>query len=105
MNIWTDREGNKLTPREFFSRWKQGIISISQYEQVKAQIRSTWLVVVGIICGLVISIINAQTLWWLCIVLLGALGNTMVQLISLIQRRNALKQFEHLLQGGTTNGY
>jgi len=49
---------------------------------------------VGVICGLVISIINWRNVWWLTIVLTGALFNTLIQLLGLLQKRNILKRFE-----------
>ncbi len=86
--------GETITGKEYLSRWKQGIQKVDIKYQTKIQIKSTMIIVVGILCGLVISAINFKTLWWLFIILLGALGNTVVQLIGLIQKKNLLDSLE-----------
>lgn len=65
-------------------------------QQVKVQIKSTWITITGLIAGIVISCFNIKSLWWLCLILLGGLGNTIVQMLSLYQRKFALKKFESL---------
>ena len=86
--------GETITGKEYLSRWKQGIQKVDILYQTKIQVRSTWIIILGILAGLVISAINFKTLWWLFIILLGALGNTAVQLISLIQKKNLLYSLE-----------
>ena len=93
--------GEELTLKEYFRRWGEGIKKVGIVSQTKIQVRSTWIIVVGILGGLIISAINFKTLWWLFIILCGALGNTGVQLISLIQKKNLLDS----LQGGNKNGF
>ncbi len=75
-------------------RWKRGIEGVTPYQQVKVQIRSTWITILGIIGGIIISIIAAKNLWWLLIILCGAMGNTLISLLALVQKRNLLKQLE-----------
>ncbi len=86
--------GEVITGKEFLSRWKEGIKKVGIQSQTKLQVRSTWIMLIGIICGLVVTAINFSTLWWLFIVLCGALGNTMVQLVGLIQKQIMFKQIE-----------
>jgi len=86
--------GETITGKEYLSRWKQGIQKVDILYQTKIQVRSTWIIILGILAGLVISAINFKTLWWLFIILCGALGNTSVQLISLIQKKNLLDSLE-----------
>ncbi|KKN22721.1 hypothetical protein LCGC14_0912230 [marine sediment metagenome] len=86
--------GETITGKEYLSRWKQGIQKVGILHQTKIQVRSTWIIIIGILAGLVISAINFKTLWWLFIILCGALGNTSVQLISLIQKKNLLDSLE-----------
>ena len=86
--------GEKITPKEYMKRWKKGIMKVGLLSQTKIQVRSTWITVVGLVGGLVIGIINIKTLWWLVIILVGALGNTAIQLIALIQKRNLLDTLE-----------
>lgn len=86
--------GEEITFKEYVRRWKEGIKKVGIRSQTKLQIRSTWVIVLGIVGGLVISIINIKSLWWLLLILLGSLGNTVLQLISLIQKRNLLDSLE-----------
>jgi len=91
--FWKDKAGNKLTFKEFMSRWKSGINSIDALAQTKMQILSTWIVIVGISCGIVICIIGFKTLWWLMIILVGGIFNSLIQLLSLIQKKTLLQRF------------
>lgn len=82
--------GEEITHKEYMKRWKQGIMKVGLLSQTKIQVRSTWIIIIGLIAGIIVSIMNAENLWWLIIILLGALGNTAIQLIGLIQKRNLI---------------
>ncbi|MCH7851035.1 MAG: hypothetical protein IH845_05320 [Nanoarchaeota archaeon] len=96
MKIWTDREGNKVTPKEFIDRWKLGLQGVTPLQQVTQQVRSTWIIIIGVAAGIVVSIIAIKTLWWLLIILVGAMFNTIIQQIGLWQKKTLLER----LQGG-----
>jgi len=70
-----DKEGNELSRKEFFSRWKKGIEGITPLQQTKTQMHSSFIMIIGILAGIVICIIGIKTLWWLLIILVGALLN------------------------------
>jgi len=89
-----DKQGQLLTWKQFFHRWKEGIDGITALQQTNSQIQATLIMTVGVLCGLVISILNWRNVWWLTIVLTGALFNTLIQLLGLLQKRNILKRFE-----------
>lgn len=91
--FWKDRAGNKLTFREFMQRWKKGIDGINPYQQTNSQIWGTIIIVIGILCGLVICIVGIKRLWWLGIILLGALFNTCISYIGLKQKKKALEPY------------
>ena len=90
------KTGEVLTWKEFFKRWKQGMEGVTMFQQVKMQIQATWITIIGILCGITVCIFALKTLWWLLIILIGGLYNTSIQMLSLIQRKNQLKQFEDL---------
>ena len=101
-----DKLGNKLTWKEYMGKWKQGIEGITPMQQVVMQIKSTWIMVIGILLGIVMCIIGIRNLWWLMIILIGALGNTSMQLVGLIQKKRMLQAFEFnidLMKGGNNN--
>lgn len=107
MAFWTDRNGNKLTFSEFKERWKQGIAKVSQLQQVNASIKFTWLTLAGLLCGIVVSSWQFNTLWWLTIILVAAFGNTGVGMLGLWQKRQMLENIEKQMkqiQGGELNG-
>lgn len=96
MKIWTDRQGNKLTFSEFMERWKEGMKGVTPLQQVKWQISSTWIILIGELIGLVMCIISFKNLWWLGIILIGALFNTVVQLLGVWQKKTAFEQIVEL---------
>ena len=97
MKIWTDKQGNKLTPSEFMARWKEGIMQVTPLQQTKSVINSTWIILIGVICGIVISLFNFKQLWWVLIILGGALINTSISQIATYQKYKALKDIEDII--------
>jgi len=57
------------------------------------QLWSTVIILIGVLCGLVITFFAIKNLWWLTIILTGAAFNTLVQLLGLWQKKNILKGF------------
>ncbi len=96
MKIWKDKQGKKLTSKEFMDRWKSGIQSITPLQQLKIQIRSTKIMLFGIVAGIVVTMINVKTLWWVLIILVGVLGVTTVQFIGLLQKKKGLEHIEKM---------
>ena len=92
--FWKDKKGNRLTTREFLKRWRQGIEGLTPLAQTNIQIRSTWIMILGIFLGLVVSLFGFSKLWWVFIILVGALGNVLMQLVSLKQKQKIIKNFE-----------
>ena len=62
MAFWKDKKGNELTRKEFIERWKQGIQQVTPYQQVKMQLRSTYLMIVGFIAGIIATAFAIKTL-------------------------------------------
>ena len=98
MKIWKDKEGNSLTFKEFMARWKGGIAGITQYQQTAMQLRSTYIMLIGITCGFVITFFAIETLWWLSIILAGAFFNTVISALGLWQKRLALGSIEDMIK-------
>jgi len=92
--FWTDNEGNKLTFKEFMSRWKEGIEGITPLQQVKGQLNATYIMLVGIFCGFVVTLFAFKNLWWLTIILGAAFFNTIMQLIGVWQKKNIFETME-----------
>lgn len=92
MKIWKDKDGNKLTFKEFIARWKTGLETVNPYQQTVAQLTATKIMLLGVLIGLIVTIVNYKTGYWMAIILSGALLNTSVQYIGLKQKEKTLKQ-------------
>jgi hypothetical protein len=86
VKIWKDKNGKWIDRKEFMSRWKSGINKVTPLQQVKSQLIFSMITLIGIVCGIVVSIIAIKTLWWLGIILLAAFGNTIIGVIGLYQK-------------------
>jgi len=86
-----DAKGNKLTWKEYGIRWKQGVQQMTPYQQLQVQYRSTWIMIFGIVAGIIICCFSIKNLWWLMIILIGALGNTAVTQVGIYQRKKIFK--------------
>lgn len=96
-----DKQGNKITWKEFFKRWKEGIDGITPKQKIQTQFNGTIIQLTGILFGLAISIIGYKQLWWLGIILLGASINTGVQLIGLRQQIKNMKKWDNTCEEKT----
>lgn len=90
MAFWTDKQGNKLTAKEFMQRWKQGIESVTPLQSTRSQLMFSYMIIVGLICGIVTSFLALETLWWLVITLCGALGIQILSVIGVYQKYQLL---------------
>lgn len=91
-----DKYGNKLTIKEFFKRWGKGIESITPLQKLKTQQIGTTITLIGLFLGLVVSIYAWEKLWWVAIVLTGAILNTGVQYLGQRQQLNQLNNLDKL---------
>jgi len=98
-----DKSGKEITKEEFMARWKQGMKEISPLQQTKISLIGSWLVIAGVIAGIVTSLIIGA--WWLLAILLGSLLVTGVSLLGLWQKYSALKKIEEQIKqfGGINN--
>ena len=87
MKVFKDKEGKKLDTAEFFQKWGEGIKQITPHQKLAIQLRGTFLILVGLVCGFVISLFKYETLWWVAIVLLGAFMVNGIQYLSMRQQK------------------
>ena len=99
MKVWTDRQGNELTFKEFMERWKAGIEGLTPLQTTKTQLHSTKLVILGIVLGMIFSLLDFKRLFWLFIILLGSFGITLSQMVVLWQKKRAYEDFDKKLKG------
>lgn len=85
-----------MTPKEFFSRWKEGIQKITPMQQTAVNLMGNVLVVVGVIIGLITTFL--VKLWWLFIILSGSLLLTTMGLVGTLQKYFVLKKINETLR-------
>jgi hypothetical protein len=90
-----DRQGNKITFKEYIERWKKGITEVTPLQKVKIQLSGTEIMLFGLFAGLIVSLIGYKNLWWVAIIILGGIFNTIMQYISLLQQRNAFQNLDN----------
>jgi len=91
-----DINGNKLKFKEFMKRWREGIEGITPLQQAKTILLGNWIVVSGILSGMVINALvrMKNQWWWIEIILLGSLVLVIIQMISGFQRYWRFKEIE-----------
>jgi len=92
IKVWKDKAGKKLTFKEFFSRWKQGVEGITPKQQVQSVLYGYWILVAGIIWGIIYSV--ATKMYWLSCMMVGALIINIFGLVGIIQKSAFIKRAE-----------
>lgn len=98
MSFWKDKQGNELNRKEFMVRWKQGIQLVTPLQQINIQVRSTIIMLVGILAGIIVTMFKIKLLWWVLIILVGVFGVTSMQLLGLLQKKKALEDMEKIMK-------
>jgi len=94
--FWKDKNGNKLTYNQFMSKWKEGLKGVTPFQQTRMQLNSTYIMLIGILCGFVITLFNLKNLWWLSIILGAAFFNTSISALGLWQKKIALHNIKEI---------
>ena len=92
----TDKKGDKITWKEFFSRWKQGIQKVTPAQQMQANLFGYILVFAGIIWGIALSFKLKQ--WWLFTVLLGSFIITSTTVLGIVQKYLIIRNIERQMK-------
>lgn len=92
-----------MKTKEFFTRWKQGILEITPYQQARIVYYNTYLLVLGILCGVVVtSWLSFTKLWWLVVILIASLVNVIIQQIGNYQKFKVLGYIERRIHEQTS---
>lgn len=73
-------------------RWIEGVRAITPYQRARIIYFNTYIMVIGILAGLVVTLFFLKTAWWLTIILLAALINTFVVQIGNYQNYATLRE-------------
>lgn len=88
--FWKAKDGTKLSLKEFFKRWSQGIEGITPLQQTKTTLWSYPLVLGGILTGIIIMLIRQE--WWLLAILCGSFPLSLMGLLSAVQKYKQQKR-------------
>ncbi len=80
--------------KTFIEKWKEGIKNITPLQQLKANQKSNWVMVVGLVCGMVVVCFNLKTLWWAELILGASLFNQVMTMLGVKQKIDMLNKFE-----------
>lgn len=80
----------------FMKRWGEGVQKVTPLQQTKVSIWFTIISIVGIALGIYVSWKNR--VWWLLIVLSGALGIQGLSLLGIFQKKMILQKMEDSLK-------
>jgi len=98
--FWKARDGSELTIKQFFKRWGKGIEGITPLQQSKTQLFGTWIVISGIIAGIMINILTRiKNQWyWITIVLMGSLIISSISMVGIYQKYKIQKRVEQTMK-------
>lgn len=84
---------SKGTPWE---RFKEGLAMITPLESAQATQKGNWVMLIGLLCGIVVLFFKLSSYWWVELILFGGLFNQVVTMIGLQQKINMLKKMEEI---------
>ena len=99
--FWKVRKtGEELTLKQFFKLWRRGIDGITLIQQLKSQIMGTWIVITGMLAGMIVNaIVRLKAVWWwLEIILFGSLIITSMGMVGTLQKYWRQKQVEETIK-------
>ena len=78
----------------FIGKWKKGIEMISPIQQLVATQKGNWVMLVGIICGIIVMAFKIKQFWWIEIILVASLFNHSLMMIGIQQKIKMITKLE-----------
>jgi hypothetical protein len=103
--FWKDKQGNKITFKEFSKRFKQGVDGITPIQKSISEITGTFITMVGLVSGIItMSIVRPKDMWWWVVIsLVGGLILTSMSQVSNYQKYWRNKKINDTLKELTLN--
>ena len=99
LKIWKDKEGNKLTAKDFLARFKSGIENLTPLQKISNESRGTFTTLLGYIVSLIAVIIMREKIgllsYGLILIFIGSVWNTGLKWLSLRIQVKFLKDLEN----------
>ena len=86
----------KLGFKKFMKKWSEGIEGITPLQNARTSLMGTYLILVGIIFGIVVTSIGK--VWWMVIILCGSLIVTTMSWVSTYQKFKKFKEIDRIMK-------
>ncbi len=94
--FWKDKQGKKLSFKQFKNRFKEGVINTTPLQQTRVTLFSFLPIFAGVLWGIVVTFLIKS--YWLTLILSGSLPITSIQFLSNVQKYKALKKVDKLMK-------
>ena len=94
--FWKDKQGKKLSFKQFKGRFKEGVINTTPLQQTRVTLFSFLPIFAGVLWGIVVTFLIKS--YWLTLILSGSLPITSIQFLSNVQKYKALKKVDKLMK-------
>ena len=79
---------------KFINKWKEGIANITPLQQLEASQKGNWVMIVGLVCGIVVTFFKLKDFWWIEIILFASLFNQSIGMLGIQQKINMIRNLE-----------
>jgi predicted membrane channel-forming protein YqfA (hemolysin III family) len=96
--FFKDKSGNKISAKEFMSRWKEGMQNLTPIQRTKNDLASTWIILIGFIASIIALIFFNKTFglvtYGIIIIFIGSIYSNVIKLFSLQGQYKIYKNIE-----------
>jgi len=78
----------------FWSKWKKGIEMISPLQSLEAQQKSNYVMLFGLVAGMIVMLWKLKDFWWIELILGASLFNQSFTMLGIWQRIKIIKKLE-----------
>lgn len=83
-----------MKTKEFMKKWAKGIKQITPFQQARITYFNSYIMLFGILAGIIVTLLVWETVWWLSIILIAAFINTVIVQLGNYQKYKLLKSLE-----------
>lgn len=80
----------------FISKWKQGIAEITPLQQMQSMQKGNWVMLFGLIAGIIVMLFKLKDFWWIEIILAASLFNHSITMLGVWQKIKMISAIENL---------
>ena len=87
---------NEIKQKGFLEKWKEGIQMISPLQSLQAQQKSNYVMLVGLVAGMIVMLWKLKDFWWVELILAASLFNQSMSMIGIWQKIKIIKKLEEV---------